>query len=173
MKSDSLVYDKAKSQDDQKHVNDRQISKLIKNHDAVCLNVRSKQEIEIKDNNFYQECFWNSGERGDSFTSIQGDNIDKKGIEFASQKIKKKPKSDVKSKQKEMIAKFCNSITKRRNLDTSTIIDNILKQSEKGNLYKLYGRDTFGIKKFLQLAKLNITYINPITEFRYNDYIFP
>ena len=173
MKSDSLVYDKAKSQDDQKHVNDRQISKLIKNHDAVCFNVRSKQEIEKKGNNFYQECFWNSGERGDSFTSIQGDNIDKKSIEFASQKIKKRPKPDIKSKYKEIIAKFNNSITKRRNLDTNTIIDNILNQSKKGNLNKVYGRDNYEIVKFLQLGKLNITYINPVTEFRYNDYIFP
>ena len=58
-------------------------------------------------------------------------------------------------------------------LDTNTIIDNILNQSKKGNLNKVYGRDNYEIVKFLQLGKLNITYINPVTEFRYNDYIFP
>ena len=177
MKSDNLVFDKAKSEADQKYVNDTQINRLNKNHDAV-FDLDSKPEIEKKDqnihNNFYAEFFFNYGNIDESFKSrsIQ-DGKNKKGIEFASQKIKKRPKPDINSRHKEFLAKFDKSITKRRNLDTNTIIDNIKKQNEKRNIFQLYERDNYHISKFLQLRKLNITYINPITEFRYNDYIFP
>ena len=177
MKSDNLVFDKPKSEPVQKYLNGRQINKLSKNHDAVCLNLDSKPEIEKKDINidinFYDKCLFNLGNIDESFKSIQDDYISKKGIEFASQKIKKRAKPDMNSKNTKLMAKFTKSTTKRRDLDTNTIVNNILKQSEKGNLFKISMREFYHLDKFLQLKQLNITYINPLTEFRYNDYIFP
>ena len=179
MKSDKLVFDKANSVADQRYVNDTVIKKFSKIHDEGCFHLDNKLKIQKKDiifdNDPYPECLFNSENIDESFESrsVEDGYVSKKGIEFASQKIKKRPKSKTSVKYKELIAKFDNSITKRRNLDTNTIVRNLCKHEEKGNLFKLDMRDNYHIDKFLKLRKLNITYINPVTETRYMDYIFP
>jgi len=82
-------------------------------------------------------------------------------------------KKDKKSKPKDYKEQFYNAISKRRKLDTNTIVKNIRNHiKNKSFMYDKRSMNYY-IKKSLTTQKLKITYINPMVEFRYYDYMFP
>ena len=106
----------------------------------------------------------------DYFLSVEN-TVKENTIEFASQEPKL-PKRQ-RTRDLKYLEDYILASTKRRNLDMNSCLRKLNKYYYDGKLTENFYNDNFLLEKLVHLKDIKITYLNPVKEFRYLDYIFP